>query len=157
MSELNLVLYLPNKPDLNIYRSKRKLRNLQEGEVQEIISLTGNHWRKIFSIYSKISYELNLGQTNTWQEYRDKFLLTQGGIEIISFSKRIVKSSGKSIHIIAGKLHIKDFNLSIDEFSNVDREGRILKCGNIYLTPYFDYRQFPNHLIDSLLIDIKGL
>jgi hypothetical protein len=131
------------------------LKNLKVGEITEIISLTGNHWRKIFSIFSKISYGLNSDRKKTWQEYRDEVLMTKSGTEVITFSKKITKTSSRSVHIIAGKNHCESFDLSLDKFKKIDEEGKILNYKNIYLTPYLDYRQFPNVLVETLINHIK--
>ncbi|MFT6633342.1 MAG: hypothetical protein ACJAS4_003312 [Bacteriovoracaceae bacterium] len=150
MNSTQIILYLPNKPDLENYSKKKSLKNLQNGEVKKIIKLTGNHWRKIFSILSKISIGLSSIQEKTWQEYRDEVLLTKQGGEVISFSMKVIESSS-SIHILSGKAHYENFNIPIEKFKAIDTEGRILRYKNIFLTPYFDYRQFPNALIETLI------
>jgi hypothetical protein len=155
MDDFNLILYLPNKPDINKYKTKRVLKNLKGGEICEIIAFTGNHWRKIFSIFSKLSLGLNPTRSNTWQLYRDEVLLTSHGGEVIKFSKKLTKISDRTIHIVTGQNYSKQFDLSFDRFKKIDEEGRILNYQNIYMTPYFDYRQFPNVLIDILIGHIK--
>ena len=147
MSKMNITLYLPNKPDLLEYTSKRGLSALKSGEVQSIISQTGNHWRKIFSIYAKISFGLNNQVAKTWQEFRDDILLTSKSNTKISFASKISKAD---IHIISGMACVEKFNLDMKHFKKLDTEGKILYHKNIYLTPYFDYRQFPNTLIEIL-------
>lgn len=152
----SLILYLPNRPDVVIYRNKKKLKNLESGAIQSIISLTGNHWRKIFSIFAKISFGITDCDSNSWQEYRDEELLSKTGQEAINFNHRIEQKSEPMIHIISGKKHLENFDLSFDNFKKVDDFGRILKFENIYLTPYFDYRQFPNDLVGILIADIES-
>ena len=157
MKKLELILYLPNKPDLDEYKSKQKLKNLKIAQVAEIINYTGNHWRKIFSIFSKISCALDDEFKDlTWQEYRDQILLTRKKNETISFSNSLQTNSKNAIHIITGKYHYEKFDLPFDEFKKVDREGRVLNYKNIYLTPYFDYRQFPNDLVEAFVEKLKA-
>lgn len=155
MNDLKLVLYLPTRPDLIKYEAKRVLRGLSIGEVPQVISLTGNHWRKIFSIFSKISHGLNPSKSETWQIYRDEVLLTSSGGEMITFSKKVIKSSGMCIHIITGKGHCEKFDLPFERFKKIDVESKILHYQSIYMTPYFDYRQFPNQLIEALVHHIQ--
>ena len=146
-----IILYLPTKPPLEHYKNKRGLKNLKPLEVSSIISETGNHWRKIFSIYAKIGLHFNAKEVKTWQEYRDTVLLTKDGMEQISFSSKLDLADDNKIHLISGKNTAEKFDLDLKKFKKLDDEGRILFYKNIYLTPYFDYRQFPNALIDKLI------
>jgi hypothetical protein len=156
MMKRKIILYLPNKPDVDLYKSKRQLKNLGVGEIQEIITATGNHWRKIFSIYAKISFGLTSFPVKTWQEYRDTVLLTKSGIELITFSRKILSKTDGDIHVLSGKNHCLQFDLPLEKFKNLDVDGKILKYKNIYLTPYFDYRQLPNALVELIVKDIAS-
>jgi hypothetical protein len=135
---MNIILCLPNRPNQKMYLNKRILKNLKVGEVKFIINECGNHWRKIFSIFAKICFSLN-PVTESWQEYRDNILLTSKCIGSISFTKKILKPSN-DIMILSGK-----------ESWTISKENSL----NIFNTPYFDYRQFPNKEIDLLISQIK--
>jgi hypothetical protein len=136
---MHITLYIPNRPNLEQYIKKRGLKNLKMNEISFIISECGNHWRKIFSIYAKICFHFN-PVTDSWQDYRDTILLTKKCIASISFSKKVIQDS--TIVILSGKESWK-----LDEGLSK----------NIFKTPYFDYRQFPNSEIDKLLSNIKRI
>jgi len=155
MDQTLLVLYLPNRPDISDYKNKRFLKNVCIGRIPQIIDETGNHWRKIFSIYSKIAYSLNIEAADKWQTYRDEILLTKNSSEIICFSSSLLKIDEKTVHIISGKDCASKFDFDLKKFRQVDAEGKILNYKNIYLTPYFDYRQFPNKLVELLSNSIR--
>lgn len=137
---MKIVLYLPNRPNQESYMNKRGLKNLKVGEVPFIIQECGNHWRKIFSIFAKICFDLN-PVTDTWQEYRDNILLTNKCISSVSFSKKNIQKSD-SIVLLSGK---DSWPLAGDS---------ILR---IFRLPYFDYRQFPNIEITKLLSKLKKI
>ena len=139
MSNISIILYLPNRPDLAKYKSKRILKNLKSGSIQDIIDKTSNHWRKIFSIFAKITFKINYSDVIKWQDYRDKELLSQNQNEIICFTSKLLESSSNSIHIISGKENAARFKLKHELFIDVDRDGLIKRYKNIYITPYFDY------------------
>ena len=137
---MNIILYISNKPDLESFKNRRGLKNLKKGDVDLIISKCGNHWRKIFTIFSKICFNFN-PITDSWREYRDNILLSNQCIGSISFSKKIIKKSNNII-LLSGK-----------ESWKLD----YLNDENTFRTAYFDYRQFSNLKIDSLITDISSL
>lgn len=152
-----LYLYLPNRPPMTEFAEARLISELVPGDIHSIIAATGNHWRKIFSIFAKLSFSLDNQGCKTWQDYREQLLLTTCGREKICFEPVICSDNPSDIHLIAGKNHFAKFGLSADHFTPIDTEGRILRFENIFLTPYFDYRQFPNALIEQLTQTLKAM
>lgn len=123
----------------------------QPDAVATLIALNGNHWRKIFTIMAKIS-----AVGKDWRSYRDQVLLKQnellciGGTELMANTK---------IHLIAGQVAAKCLGLTM---SASDTRAQHLTAQNksitamtlpssqaqhCLLTPYLDYRQYPNQLI----------
>jgi hypothetical protein len=148
LSRSKIILYLPNRPELDEYSSSLVLSALGKGKVQDIIEQTGNHWRKIFSIYAKIAFiENSLGAKN-WQEYRDHLLLSKKSQTKICFTKKLRPAD---IHIISGQSHAECFDFDLSQFIDLDSDGKIKYFNNIYLVPYFDYRQLPNELLAKLI------
>lgn len=133
-----IVLYLDNRPHLE-----------RAGDVQvpQLIATNGNHWRKILTIYAKLC------STDNWREYRDSELLNTD--QQICFSDQIVDTA--RIHIFSGKSCWQRFAVTAERLSQMQRST----CGRVYYqyteqwglclyTPYFDYRQFPNILIEQV-------
>ena len=126
------LLYLPSPPltDTNTPLSYTRL-----------CELNGNHWRKILIILAKLQ-----STDTTWRHYRDQQLLTQH--EAIIFTDQLL--CGDKLHIVAGKASWQRLGLDQQQFTPIDASGRLLRQDNIILTPYPDYRQFPNTLIEQL-------
>lgn len=140
-SQAPLRLYLPTPPVLeNGWQS-----------YDDTVRLNGNHWRKILIILAKLS----CGESD-WRVHRDKQLLQQ---ECIDFADQL---SPAAIHLIAGKaswervrdtagqpLIFTDNSPAEHGFKMLDTQGKLWQRENILLTPYPDYRQFPNQLIET--------
>ncbi len=132
-SNPSLILYLPNPP--------MQASIEQPLDIPELIALNGNHWRKIFTIFAKLC-----GHTSDWKRYRDHDLLKQK--EAICFGDKLL--SIKARHIVAGKASWERLGLNPIDFDSLDDQQRVRKQANVFLTPYPDYRQFPNELIEQL-------
>lgn len=130
----DIVLYIGNRPEFSVDFCGENVLS-----VPELISLNGNHWRKIFTIFEKLT-----SSDANWRVYRDRFLLHHR--EAICFSNKLVDSA--TIHLVAGKASWAHLELDMNEFQPLDAEQRVWIKGNMICTPYFDYRQFPNALID---------
>ena len=129
----DVVLYIANHP----VRPKRRLDS-EVLSIPELIAFNGNHWRKIFTIFSKL-----MSPNENWREYRDSYLLTEK--EAICFTGKLQKNA--QVHIISGKSCWEWMGFDMDEFTPLDPQQRLWVRGNILCSPYFDYRQFPNALI----------
>lgn len=132
IEQATTLLYLPTPPVVDA-------NNLLNYDT--LCQLNGNHWRKILIILAKLQ-----SPDTDWRTYRDHQLLQQH--EAIIFSNQLLP--GKQLHIVAGKANWSRLGLNPEQFSPLEESSRLLRQGNIILTPYPDYRQFPNHLIEQL-------
>ena len=127
--------YLPNPPNLPAdWHESSKI------DIEELITLNGNHWRKIFVIMAKI-----LCPNNDWRDYLPQ-LLQQN--ESLHFGKSTFCPHAK-IHLVCGQQSARALSLDI---LTEPQSFRLINQFNqqIYLLPYLDYRQCPNHTIESL-------
>ncbi len=139
-----VTLYLANPPQVRT----------EFVSVSEIIADNGNHWRKILTILAK----LNCGD-EPWKSYRDNKLLKLG--EMICFEPSLQQSEGgkgdkERWHLVAGKASWQRLGFDCQQFTPLDDEGRAFYRGRVILTPYPDYRQFPNQLIEQV-VDLMRL
>jgi hypothetical protein len=128
-----LILYLPNPPLMPAAD--------QPLDIKQLITINGNHWRKIFTILAKLK-----AADGDWRSYRDHKLLQQK--EAICFDDRLLAGSAR--HLIAGKASWIRLGLDPNDFEPLDDQQRLWRRDNVFLTPYPDYRQFPNVLIEQL-------
>ncbi|WLQ11776.1 hypothetical protein O5O45_18780 [Hahella aquimaris] len=152
-----LILYTPHRPPMPQYEQMEGYRGGIPGETEVIIKETGNHWRKIFSIFAKIAQGL-LFPEEDWRVVRDRRLFTEGGATALLFQQRLLDlqtENRPALHIIGGQQFSEGFSTLPQTPQALQEESRILRAGNVYLTPYLDYRQFPNALIATLLADIE--
>ncbi|WP_417224621.1 DUF6942 family protein [Amphritea sp.] len=136
------LLYLPTPPLIDPQ---------QPLDYDRLCSLNGNHWRKILIILAKLQ-----SSDTHWREYRDQQLLQQH--EAICFSEQLLEHSQnpQRLHIVAGKANWQRLGFDPQQFIALDDNSRLFQRDNIILTPYPDYRQFPNQLIDQLKPLIKA-
>ena len=129
-----IALYTANRPLLSSAMDRGGVLS-----VPELISLNGNHWRKILTIFAKLT-----SADDDWRTYRDHGLLHNR--ESICFAAGLLESA--SFHVVAGKASWEYLGMDMKEFQALDVQQRLWVKGNVMCTPYFDYRQFPNALID---------
>ncbi|WP_261841918.1 DUF6942 family protein [Aliamphritea ceti] len=136
-SQAEICLYLPTPPILE---------NGWQG-YDDAVRQNGNHWRKILIILSKIACP-----TDDWRSHRDNALLET---EAINFRNSL--NTAAKVHLIAGKASWERLGMIASEqspadtgFTPLDDSGMLWRKDNLILTPYPDYRQFPNHQIDCL-------
>ena len=146
---MKLTLYIGNRPSLPEFEELTEFPILESGDIVKIIAQCGNHWRKIFSIFAKLGFALNEHDCKTWQEYRDQVLLTVKSSEHIVFDTKIRSTEG--FHIICGQSHFELFDFTEENFISLDQNNKVQHSGKIIQTPYFDYRQFNNDLIDQVI------
>lgn len=155
-------VYIENPPPLSKYQSLTAIKPMNSGEIYSIAQQTGNHWRKIFNVYSKLIFELSPQQFTCWQMLRDEFLLQKDSQLALIFSQpslvEMTTQSGNSnaIHIIMGKTYATKLNIAqnafwLNEYFAIHQEEQIIVC------PYFDYRQLSNIKITQLVNLIKQL
>ncbi|ABC28346.1 conserved hypothetical protein [Hahella chejuensis KCTC 2396] len=151
-----LILYTPHRPPMPQYEQMEGYRCGIPGETEVIIKETGNHWRKIFSIFAKITQGV-LFPEEDWRAVRDRRLFTEGGATALLFQQHLLETPTDHqppLHFIGGQQFAEGFSTLSQTPQALEEDGRILRAGNVYLTPYLDYRQFPNALIATLLADI---
>ena len=150
-----LVLYIQNRPPLEYFTDLNSYRSANKNEICDIIDQCGNHWRKIFSIFAKLAFATTHHECNSWQEYRDNILLTQNGHEAIIFQNKLQVFPCEAHHLICGKTFFDEFNFDENEFHNLDENEKVKHREKILQTPYFDYRQFNNALVEKVVNHIE--
>lgn len=148
------ILYIANRPELEHFQTL-DFRQLESGEAAEIIKLTSNHWRKVFSIMAKISFALFDTDCETWQQYRDTKLLTKEGFEAISFSPYKTNDC-LPFSIICG-FNYADKQVELESLLSHERQNKILfsQSERLCVTPYFDWRQLNNEMLSVLTQALK--
>jgi len=149
-----IVVFIANRPPLDEFAELIDMRAIRENEISQIVTLTGNHWRKIFNCYAKLVFELDPQGELSWQKLRDNQLLTQSSQQALLFSAPNL-SQTKTIKIICGKSYFKQLALNID-VDWLDDYFAINRQQNLIVSPYFDYRQLSNARIEQLVSLIKG-
>jgi len=158
-------VYIANRPPMAEYADLVTMQPLHSGEIELINRACGNGWRKVFNVYAKLLFALDAKQfafaqqADSWQQYRDQYLLQAGSNTALIFSKPELQAYIKTVHIIAGRTHAKtlleaglpaQLTWLNNEFA-VDKHHRLLVC------PYFDYRQLNNEKLAYLAQLIKAL
>lgn len=128
-----LVVYLARPPELP--------ESETDVDIARLVALNGNHWRKIFTLLAKLS-----SPDEEWRRYRDCALLHKH--EALCFGDRLLPLDVK--HLVAGKANWARLGLDTADFEALDPHRLLWRRGDLYLTPYFDYRQFPNTLVEIL-------
>lgn len=152
-----LAIYIANRPAVDVYSNLDHLRPLGCGEIQHIVSHTGNHWRKVFNVYAKFICQLKAargGSTACWQDYRDCRLLQAGSGEALLFSPPQFERSD-TLHIVAGKTYAAQLSLPPVEW--LDSSFAINRKQRLIVSPYLDYRQLSNERIHLLVCEANTL
>ena len=166
-------VYIANRPPLDEYQFLDEIRPLREGEVAYIAQETGNHWRKIFNVFAKFIYALELSTLKadqrkiepvfkSWQAYRDEQLLQKGSSLRLVFTSPELQDAKKSntIQIIMGKQYAIDLGFHEDQHEGMvrlDSDFVIWPDKKIIICPYFDYRQLSNIKIDRLVELVQSI
>ena len=116
-------------------------------KIDDLVAINGNHWRKIFVIIAKLcSHNLD------WRQFRREKLINE---VYISFENKLNECA--TLQYICGKNHSQSFELCEDDqtWQTINEEydvkfQQITTGQQILLTPYLDYRQFPNALIEEV-------
>ncbi|MGH1460541.1 MAG: DUF6942 family protein [Neptuniibacter sp.] len=159
-NQCSVVFYIANRPDIDGYRDLNQLRSLAPGEIDKIVQVTGNHWRKIFNVSAKFMFQLLCENKNTeplpdsWQEYRDTVLYQSHSPISLLFSPPMTQHCNM-IHIVAGRTYASELGLTdliwIDELFAISESRRLIVC------PYLDYRQLSNVRITRLIELVKTI
>ena len=163
----DIIFYLPSAPELPAH-----WQAADSDAITQLIALNGNHWRKIVTIMSKIccvEHDINMNKGACWKLIRDNLLseryLPQGGNEHtntparLRCQLRIVKPnthhndiplSNAYWHILCGKEVQQRLGMTEQQqYTSLDKEQKIRYQQTVLLTPYLDYRQYSNALIEQ--------
>ena len=159
-------VYIANRPNFYEYSNLDCVVPVTLGEIFAVGQTCGNGWRKVFNVYAKLVFALNveniipLQGAQSWQRYRDDTLLQSASNTNLLFSKpQLTDDKNKNcnfLHIVMGKTYAKSLRVPLSltwldhEFA-MDKDNRLLVC------PYFDYRQLSNVKITHLVELIKSL
>ncbi|AQS35638.1 hypothetical protein Sps_00433 [Shewanella psychrophila] len=139
-AEAKTCYYLPNAPTL-----PQGWCYHQEDALATLIEINGNHWRKILTIMAKLS-----APDADWKSYRDTQLLKHNEQIMIEASHLSLTAER---HIIVGAVAAAKLNINSanDLFNSLDEQDKLHANGlGVFISPYLDYRQFPNNLIEQL-------
>lgn len=175
-------VYIGNRPNYQNFPIIDQLQALNDGDIEAINRECGNGWRKVFNVYAKLIFawrsadatlnaQLTGAKCQSWQAYRDHFLLQELSQTALIFPPLEINSQSvpvhvdprhngnegvASFHIIMGRNYAKSMladtanaqtlNLHwLDQEFAIDCKARTVVC------PYFDYRQLSNIKIIRLV------
>lgn len=158
-----LRVYIGNIPAYADLPDLTNIRPLEPGEIADIGKLCGNGWRKVFNVYAKLVYALNLdmhnsgSHCNSWQQWRDERLLQAGSDTLLIFSPPDLNNlATDKLHILMGKGYAQTCNLN-DRVNWHNHEFASHPEQPLLVCPYFDYRQLSNQKILYLCDLVNGL
>lgn len=124
--------------------------------VAQLMALNGNHWRKIITLMAKIC-----APDEDWRTYRDRQLLKHH--EIIFIGATTFSPHARR-HLVTGRAAADRLGLNEEDAMGIAGAPalKLLKLKGtsnepsadepteekILLTPYLDYRQYPNKLVE---------
>ena len=155
-------VYIGNVPAMTEYQSLTDITPVIPGEIHAIGQALGNGWRKVFNVYAKLIFALDdkqfdfRQQADSWQQWRDNFLLQTDSNTSLRFSPPQLDSPShqRAFHIIMGRTYAKQ--LVADGLLNaplnwLNEEFAINEEHHLVVCPYFDYRQLSNVKIATLV------
>lgn len=112
---------------------------------QDLIALNGNHWRKILTILAKLCAKAD----KDWRIVRDQELWQHANLyfDPCLLPDQLLTDTPL---LVVGKTFYEAMPVPKNAVVLGNDRHIIYQTGNTYWTPYLDYRQFPNHLIDTL-------
>ncbi len=152
-------VYVEKRPPMAEYQALDSIRPLQTGEIEAINSACGNGWRKLFNVYAKLlhalpqEYKLPGAARQTWQAYRDGTLLQPKSKVALIFGGPESPLADNRIYILAGRTHAKAWLKQRTDIQMqwLDDEFALATNANLFVCPYFDYRQLSNIKITRLI------
>lgn len=137
-----MIFLLPNIPQLPLGKS-----HYSDCTYQELVDLNGNHWRKILTIIAKLCSKDN----EDWRIVRDQSIWQRA--TLIFTAEELPLSD--QWQVIVGKSFYKDLPIPAEAKPIESGQHRAFVDSKRIWTPYLDYRQFPNALIDALKTEIR--
>ena len=152
-----LAVYLENPPAVTNLRPSAEIKALQAGDIADIVAQTGNHWRKIFTIYAKLMWHLAAGTCDTWQQYRDKHLLQASSAHALLFSApELCQQPTNACFIVGGKTYAEKLGL-LSLCDDIGEGFFLSPAHKLIVTPYFDYRQLSNVKLARLISILQAI
>ncbi|MFQ3288691.1 MAG: hypothetical protein ACI93V_000911 [Alteromonadaceae bacterium] len=168
--DYQVAVYIGNRPPLYQYQTLDQFIGVCSGEINAIGQQCGNGWRKVFNVYAKLLYALDIERFSftkcapSWQQYRDCVLLQTASKTALLFNAPFLDNKSnntrKIIHLIIGKTYAKSLVKATQlecELTWLDNEFAINTQHRVIVCPYFDYRQLSNIKIERLAAMMKGL
>lgn len=163
----DIIFYLPSAPELPAH-----WQAADSDAITRLIALNGNHWRKIVTIMAKIccvEHDINMNKGACWKLIRDNLFSechpSQQGIERTNMPTRLhcqlrivkptinhndIALSNACWHILCGKEVQQRMGMADPQlYKSLDKEQKIRYQQTVLLTPYLDYRQYSNALIEQ--------
>ncbi|QHJ09836.1 hypothetical protein FX988_00044 [Paraglaciecola mesophila] len=181
-SQARVNVYIGNRPTYQNFPVIDHRQALHDGDIEAINRECGNGWRKVFNVYAKLIFawrsadarlnaQLAGAECQSWQAYRDRFLLQESSQTALIFPSLEINNQSVPVHIdprhngnedvavfhiIMGRTYAKSMladmantqalNLHwLDQEFAIDSKARAVVC------PYFDYRQLSNIKIIRLV------
>jgi hypothetical protein len=156
--QATLRVYLANRPSLEPFAYPGDVMPLADGDIAQINSHEGNHWRKIFNVFAKFLYELKFTGTedfSRWQDYRDTLMLQPGSQVALCYGVPCYGAPGSeapaSQIILMGKQFAEECGFFKTNGAKwLDSRFAINDAG-VIVCPYFDYRQLSDERIRYLV------
>ena len=156
--QATLRVYLANRPSLEPFAYPGDVLPLADGDITQINSNEGNHWRKIFNVFAKFLYELKFNGTedfSSWQDYRDSLMLQPGSQVALCYGAPCYEApcneAPASQIILMGKQFAEECGFFKTNGAKwLDSRFAINDAG-VIVCPYFDYRQLSDERIRYLV------
>lgn len=155
-------VYIQNRPQFFVPGAEEGVVGVNGEIIQQINTSCGNGWRKVFNVYAKWVFDLYqqlpahqtlLARQDcvTWQQYRERELLTYSGDTALLFSPLATQAP---VNIVMGRTYAKSLGLT-DAAQWIQHDFGVIERQQIIITPYFDYRQLTNEKITFLTSLVK--
>ncbi|MDO6705850.1 hypothetical protein Q4579_06465 [Photobacterium sp. 1_MG-2023] len=165
--EFQIAAYMEHRPDMPGMAELAQLQPAISGEIHCIGQACGNGWRKVFNVYAKLLYALDptyfdyATSADSWQRFRDQFLLQAGSQTALLFSPPVLDLNRvpSRYHIIMGRTYAKKLihqGLLNAPLTWLDHEFAVNQEHRLVVCPYFDYRQLSNLKIERLAAILAG-
>ncbi|WP_233768548.1 MULTISPECIES: DUF6942 family protein [Shewanella] len=168
----DIIFYLPTPPALPEHWQATHV-----DAVTQLVALNGNHWRKIVTIMAKIcclEHDINANKGACWKLIRDNLFSESAERHQPKTDKNInsdIKTSRLrcQLRIVKADVHYSDdlklpsvcwhiicgkeaqLRMGITDprqYSSLDDQQKIQRQPPVLMTPYLDYRQYSNALIE---------
>lgn len=156
--QATLRVYLANRPSLEPFAYPGDVMPLADGDIAQINSHEGNHWRKIFNVFAKFLYELKFTGTedfSRWQDYRDTLMLQPGSQVALCYGVPCYEApcneAPASQIILMGKQFAEECGFFKTNGAKWLYSRFAINDAGVIVCPYFDYRQLSDERIRYLV------